>query len=318
MSLFLSRFHKGNIFENLADFLLGSLGISNPPRRQFDQGYDFYCYLSQPVESDDSLLYFDFPYTIQLKSGKEDAVTYGNSDYHKWRREDIQWVFNHETPFFIGFLDTDTHELKIYDTTGIWYLYVNDQVNCSQITFTAGEVPLDYLNSTHLGTRANILEKPMRSLPVKTELKSWGPSRGDGYKHTIDMGNPIVTISVEDTKDPVTIAAIKRVLRLAITIEQKNIANRKLGINFFKEIKNNRPNDISFLFGSTYNVHPTVYLEKLKEQLKEGLISLLINAANVKDLKLVAAVRAVLSNLPKDAFDKQLEEQNPSLFFGEL
>jgi hypothetical protein len=102
MSIFLSKLHKGNVFENLADFLLGSLGLANPPRRQFDYGVDFYCYLSQPVDTDDSLLYFDFPYSIQIKSGKGNSVTYGNREFEKWRREDIHWVFNHETPFWIS------------------------------------------------------------------------------------------------------------------------------------------------------------------------------------------------------------------------
>jgi hypothetical protein len=148
-----------------------------------------------------------------------------------------------------GFLDTDLYELKIYDTTGIWYLYANEQVNCSQITFLAGEVPFGYVDPTALGSQSEILKNPMRKVPEKTALKDWGPSKGDGFRYTIDMGNPIVTISIEDTKDPVTLAAIKRVLRLAIIIEQKNIANRKIGVNFFKEIKTTEQMTLHFSSG---------------------------------------------------------------------
>lgn len=314
MSVFASKFHKGNVFENLADFLLGSLGISNPPRRQFDQGYDFYCYLSEKVDGDESLLRFDYPYNIQIKSSKESSITYGSNVYKKWKKDDIHWLFHHETPFFIGFLNTDTYELKIYDTTGIWYLYVHEEVNCSRITFKAGNVPPDDLHNESALSREEFLSRPMRSLPVSSKLKSWGPEMGDGLRHTIDMGNPIVTISVNDTKDPVTLENLKRVLRTAIQMEKKNIANRNIGINFFAEIKNNWPNDPRFIIGSTFNTHARSYVENLKGHLKEGLISLLINAAKEEDERMVEATKSMLALLPESYYDRQLASQQGDLF----
>jgi len=71
----LSSFRKGNRAELLADYLLSSIGICTPVRRQDDYGFDFYCQLS---DQESGYLTFGSSFMIQMKSNM-DNVTYPNS-----------------------------------------------------------------------------------------------------------------------------------------------------------------------------------------------------------------------------------------------
>src|SRR5260221_7481427 len=207
MAVHLSKTHKGNIYEILSDFLLSLLGVANPPRRQFDDGYDFYCSIS--TESN-GLLTFDSPFMIQIKSGSSFQIQYGKQ-LKKWKQEDIQWLFRHEIPFFIGFIDVETKSLSIYDTTGIWYLYCDLNTNCSQVVFKPNTHPK--------GTR--------RLIPNVTTIKNWGvnENKGDGNRYEIDLGNPIIDISVNDIDNTGLLQKKRDILRSIILIERENIIN---------------------------------------------------------------------------------------------
>lgn len=301
MSVLYKRFHEGNIYENLADFFLSSIGISNPPRRQFDHGYDFYCYISETLPDNEELLRFDYPFNIQIKSGKGKSIIYGKG-YNKWRAEDIAWLFKHQTPFLLGFVDTEKYELKIYDTTGIWYLYVFQKTQCSQIEF-------------RVRTKASAHENhEMRKIPEPETIKKWGPGKGGGIKYVIELDHPITTITIDDTKKPLNLAVVKRALKEVVAIERRNIANREIGINFFKEIKRNIPNHPVFLIGSAFETYDPKYTAQLLNSLKEALISLQINAHHHNEIQLKDAIISLLKLLPSSWYYEQLYRSNPEVF----
>src|SRR6266536_1050547 len=113
-----SNFRKGNLSEIIADYLLSSIGISTPVRRQDDIGFDFYCQLAD--QETGPILTFGSPFIIQIKSDSEESIVYGNSNADKWRNEDIAWLFKLEWPFFIGVVYKNEISIKIYRTTNIW------------------------------------------------------------------------------------------------------------------------------------------------------------------------------------------------------
>lgn len=314
MANLLHRFHSANNSENLVDYLLNSLGLANPPRRQYDHGYDFYCLLSEPVINNENLLKFDYPFTIQVKSGKTDKVIYGSAVSKKWHKEQIEWLFSHQTPFFIGFFDTQKHTLKIYDTSGIWYLYAKNMMNFAQIIFRQGKTETDnLLSSIKLGS-TGYPTVAMRDLPKALPIPKWKGKPPEGIKYVIDMGNPIATISIEDTKDPVTLAIIRRALRAAIILETNNIRNRNLGLKYFQEVKNNIPNDPRFLLGASFDSHDKQYSQNLIEAIRPALISLYINT-NTPELEgLRSPLKDLLKNLPPNAYFDQWRTENQGVF----
>jgi hypothetical protein len=312
--MLLEKFHKANNFEILADFFLGALGLAHPVRRQFDSGYDFYCYLSQPSNENANLLKFDHPFLIQIKSSSRNnqkILKYGKTKSTKWKKEDIDWLFGHETPFFLGFLDTKRYELKIYDTTGLWYLFVYEKTNCTRITFQASTISTKGLPLGNVNVDFDFMSLPMRKVPIGLSIPNWPAGKGDGQNYIVDLGNPIATLNIEETKSSEKLSQVRDSLRTAIEIEQRNIVNKKIGLNFFEEIKNNIPNNPQFVLGSTFNTHTLQYSEKLKIHLRQVLISLLTNT-NDSNLKLT--IKELLKQLPQAYFYSQLYNQNPDLF----
>jgi len=288
--------HKGNVYEILADFLLTILGSANPQRRQFDEGYDFYCSLS---DEENGLLTFDFPFTIQIKSGAKFEMKYGKQ-VSKWKIQDISWLYNHATPFFVGFINKTDKTLSIYDTTGIWYLYGQRTLNCSRIIFKPSKKP----------------DGERRELPKKSKLKNWQDGKGDGYKYEIDLGNPLVTISTEDIDKPDTIKQKQSVLKQIISIERENITNRNLGIYCFKEIKQNTTNKTENIEWGIQILgnYDEMYISRIYESISYGLISLTLNL-NAHDRPTeVAAIKEVLKNIPNHRKHKQLYDQDQILF----
>jgi hypothetical protein len=316
MATALKGFRSGSIYEILADFLLSSIGIANPSRRQFDQGFDFYCYLSESVPENDQLVKFDFPFNIQIKSGREKLVVYGKDKYEKWKKEDIDWLFRHQTPFFIGFVNTEKYELEIYDTTGLWFLYAFDKAHCSQIKFKPSPVSTHNLFTSEYSEDFDPTSVPMRKNPESIQMPDWNgkEDKGGGIKYLIDLGNPIVTLSVEDTKDEVVLEIIKATLRKLILLERKNIDNKNIGVRIFSEIKNNLPNDHRFSLGSTFQQYPSDYKDNLLVSLREALISLQINANHEDDIKLHNALIPLLKLIPKAGYYSQLYSKNPDFF----
>jgi hypothetical protein len=296
MSVRLKATHTGNVYEILADFFLSLLGVSNPQRRQFDHGYDFYCSLS---EESNGLLAFDFPFTIQIKSGNNHEIKYGKQ-VNKWKPLDIAWLFNHSMPFFIGFVDVKEKSLSIYDTTGVWYLYSKGNINCSQICFKA--------NVREVGEQ--------RKLPEETILKNWQQGKGDGKKYVIDLGNPIIKIGISDLEDSKALQQKKEALKQIIIIERENIINRNLGIFCFKEIKQNTTNKsenvewgVQFLSNNDQS-----YVSKIYESINFALISLSINLYAHDRREEVDAIKRVLKFAPKQRHHKQLYDSNNELF----
>ena len=297
MAVHLSTTHKGNISELLADFLLSLLGVANPPRRQFDDGYDFYCNISTETSG---LLTFDSPYMIQIKSSNPFEVQYGKS-FNKWKSEDIAWLFRHEIPFFLGFIDLKSNSLSIYDTTGIWFLFGQLNINCSQILFKP--------NNREKGIR--------RKTPEKTELKNWGNDRakGDGFKYEIDLGNPIINISVSDFGNEEILQKKRELLRLFVNIERENIINRNLGINFFQEIKQNTTNEIYPIEKGIQILdnYDQQYISKIYDSIKFTLISLSMNLNSHGRIEECNAVKNLIKFIPQDGLYKDLHDQNPDL-----
>lgn len=296
MSVRLATTHKGNVYEILADFLLTLLGSANPQRRQFDEGYDFYCSLSN---EENGLLTFDFPFTIQIKSGSKFEIKYGKQ-HAKWKLQDITWLYNHSTPFFVGFINKHDKTLSIYDTTGIWYLYGQAKFNCSQIVFKT--------SNKDLGIR--------RELPKVTKIKNWKEGKGDGNRYEIDLGNPLITISIEDIDKPEIIKLKQDVLKIIIAIERENITNRNLGIHCFKEIKQNTTNkkeeiEWGIQILGNYNQE---YISRIYESISYALISLSINLDSHGRSNEVDAIKGVLKHLPDHRKHKQLYDQNKKLF----
>ncbi len=292
-----SNFRKGNLSEIIADYLLSSIGISTPVRRQDDIGFDFYCQLAD--QETGPILTFGSPFIIQIKSDSEESIVYGNSNADKWRNEDIAWLFKLEWPFFIGVVYKNEISIKIYRTTNIWFpLYEN--FNCSQI-----ELSFPNVETNDEAKRPEIIK-----------LENWPAGKGDGFKYKVALGNPILSISYQELENIQLIRERKNILRNYIELELKNIMFRKQGIRHFQWVPMNKTNQsfsqIAVMF---YGIYSHDISSEIYNSINPGLLSLLFQLSHhKKDAEELTALKSFMRLLPNQEFYKQFKSQYPEAF----
>jgi hypothetical protein len=291
------RFYKGNISELLADYLLSAIGVTTPVRRQFDRGIDFYCDL---MDNESGYLTFGNPFTIQIKSASSPSVRYGPSTPKKWKPDALFQLFRNEVPFFVGIVDKKKTSISIYDTTGLWQLYLIGQSNFS-------EIKLITKSHDKMEWRDNVTQK---------QLEGWEGSAADGIQHIIDMGNPIIDIEYKDLENKDELLRKKGILRNIINIERANIVHRNLGVNCFREIKKNAKNDSFCEWGMNFrNDFRPEYITKIYDSIRLSLISLSANLQTQQRDRECEAAKNLLKFIPPADYYNQLLGAS-SEFFG--
>jgi hypothetical protein len=211
------NFREGNRSEYLADYLLSTIGITTPVRRQDDFGFDFYC---QIASDGPGYMTFGFPFMIQIKSkDKNNEIVYGEGD--SWRPEDLTWLFRNEIPFFIGIVDKKQRTIEVYDTTGLWQVYNHNPVTCSKIVLKPNVHP----------------PGEMRGNCKIYKMEQWNPENGDGFCYEIDLGNQLISLSSLDILEEKSLKERKDVLRHVVDVEQQNILYRNNSCELSRKLK---------------------------------------------------------------------------------
>ena len=108
-------------------------------------------------------------------------------------------------------------QIDIYNCSAFRFLFVENP-NPSVIVFKP-RIPQSYAD---IGR------------PDKEAINNWtAADKGDGHKYTIDLGNPLVTITNDDIYNPDLLSHKKNILRNAVAMEQNNILYRKLTLPHF-------------------------------------------------------------------------------------
>ena len=208
------NFREGDRSEYLANYLLSGLGLVTAVPRQEDIGFDFYCQLA---DQETGHLTFGFPFVMQIKSEGVKSITYGEQSSKNWKAEDVKWLFRLDIPLFIGIVCKKKMQLDIYNT--------------STLNFVFFENP----NASILELKPRLNNSLEEILPPTKELiTEWERGKGDGYKHKVDLGNPIITITNEDIYEKENLKNKKSMLRNIVFLEQENYLFRKLKVPYFR------------------------------------------------------------------------------------
>ncbi len=287
-------FRKGDRAEYLANYFLSHLGFISEFQRQEDFGVDFYCTITDIVNDD---LIPTLPFMIQVKSSKE-PIVYGRVKKNKWHKEDIDWIFRLELPFFIGYISIEKLTLDIHNTSSLWFIE-REYKNASQLVLTP---KFDYFNIS--------VGKPRQE-----DIKDWKYG-GDGKRYFVDLGNPIVSIHYNDLLDSEKLLTFKSSLKKIIKFEQNNIILKKQKIPYFRWIHQNIPNDQNPIAGVIYYddepeiANPSEIIESISHQLISLALSYRIN----KQLDNMNAMKNIIKLIPEKEKFQFLIDQFPDIF----
>jgi hypothetical protein len=291
----LHSFKEGNRSEILADYLLSSIGITTPVRRQDDHGFDFYC---QIADNESGYLTFGYPFMIQIKSkATNNCIVYGEKE--DWKSENISWLFKNEIPFLIGIVDKRKFSIELFDTSGLWQVYNINHQNCSTIEMCPNAHP----------------KGEMRNNCELIKLEDWSEGKGDGFKYKIDLGNPLISINNKDVLEIANLIERKNILRRIIEIEQLNILYRKQHVRAFTEIKENITNASDFITGAKFEGRTTDNVDDIYASIREALIVQLftLNLMGRKDE--VQKIKELLRHIPYAYYYKQFLNQTTEDLF---
>jgi hypothetical protein len=289
----LYSFREGDRSEYLANFLLSGLGLVTPVPRQEDIGFDFYCQLA---DQEKGALSFGFPFIMQIKSLSSPNIIYGSLDHVSWNNQNIDWLNKLDLPLFIGIVNKQEFRLDIYSTSIFKHTQITSHMP-SVIEFrprtTNNESEVHY--------------------PTSEPLPNWPEQgKGDGRRYTVDLGNPIVTISNDDISNPLVLRDRKFLLRNVIEKEQQNIVFRKLYIPYFQWAKKIITNST---IGFTW-FHMEIKNENLIKQIYSSigpaLIFLAINLQANDRNHLIPNIKPFLSEI--DDIPKEIREAFAYLF----
>lgn len=289
------NFREGDRSEYLANYLLSGIGLVTPVPRQEDIGFDFYCQLS---DQENQHLTFGFPFIIQIKSSSVKSIIHGSEDQSKWKKDQIDWLKRLEIPLLFGFINKKEMKLDIY--------------NCS---------PLRYILTS--GLEPSMLEFMPRvsrdeseiHFPKFEKIEAWNDAtKGNGYKHTIDMGNSIITLTNDDIYDKDLLKYKKELLRRVITMEQYNILFSRLKLPYFnwtKTIQTDVDHQGAWFHADFVNES---LIKNLFNSNAPALISIAINLSKNNRTYLMTAFKQILNEISPELIPEEIRVNFPQLF----
>lgn len=215
----LHSFRQGNRAEYLAHYILSSFALSVPvPRPEDAAGVDLHCSI---LRKDGDNLFPYLPFNIQIKSISDERVSFGGlTKGGNWRKHGIDQLCQTDTPFLIGMVDIKNQRLDIFTTISRYF--VAYRFNNKPLPRQVDLVPYTPEYPNHLGDGVIAELEPVKDKP-DIPNKLW----------ELPLGQPIISISAEDSEDKDKVESIKQLLEPYLRIDQQNAVHFRTGVGYF-------------------------------------------------------------------------------------
>lgn len=211
-----ATFWEGHRAETLVQYLLSTVAAVVPVPRAVDFGHDLQCTL---LEQQEKALYSRRDFNVQVKLDSDSAeFVYGGRQGRRWKRYEIEWLFNRDQALFVCLANTDTGRVRLYSTTRMWHLRVRAWPG--RVRLRPDETIPDRSNWQTTG-RYN-----SRCLPLPTGCERCG----DGRSHDVPLGPPIWDLNARENTPPELRKVLAKTLEQWLEIDYKNILHSRLRI----------------------------------------------------------------------------------------
>jgi hypothetical protein len=200
-----ANFRAGDLSEDLGILLLKSICFVAPVPRTEDVGIDAVCTL---YRQENNLLFAENSFWVQLKSSSKPKIEYN--------AEQVQWLKTLKLPFFIGIVEKEEPELKLYclnDLNGA--LIANPSkiiINCS---------------------KNNSRSRARKRKPEKENLES---NKSEGWEIDFDFSAPLVSLTWDNIRPSKSLQRnnVYEVLKEYLPLGMRNIESRNSAGNWRK------------------------------------------------------------------------------------
>lgn len=300
----LHSFRQGNRAEYLAHYILSSFALSVPvPRPEDAAGVDLHCSI---LRKDGDNLFPYLPFNIQIKSISDEKVSFGGlTKGGNWRKHGIDQLCQTDTPFLIGMVDIKNQRLDIFTTISRYF--VAYRFNNKPLPRQVDLVPYTPEYPNHLGDGVIEELEPVKDRP-DIPNKLW----------ELPLGQPIISISVEDSEDKDKVESIKQLLEPYLRIDQQNSVHYRTGVGYFiwpYQIEPGVPlTDDRTAWGWAPPAPGTPYSTVQQDVITRGVASLLVAHAAHGEKQKILDWEPVLAHLPVDRLPPKMAEKLTSIF----
>lgn len=195
---------RGTSYEDCVRLLMGRFAsLVHVPREQ-DFGIDFYVQprvgAERQTESVAELA------AIQVKGGSA-VLRYGGVNARgKWRHHELTWLRALVTPLYLARVDARCSGLELFSLWPVWLIFWQQR-----------ELPFEIRFTTRDAASTAAWEEPVATPHPK------GHGKGDGQAWTVDLGRPLLQLSVAASDDTQSSALQAQVLRAWILNDRANL-----------------------------------------------------------------------------------------------
>lgn len=302
------NFREGDRSEYLAVYLLSSLGLVTQVPRQEDIGFDLVCNVA---EQESGILSFRHHYAVSVKSASTPRIILAppeSKENDATYREHFSWLFNFELPLMLAVVDKKKQRVAIYSTLPAWFIYRERLNDCGIIEL----VPREDETTPTAG-----VGRP----------KDCGPEAKAAGKHRfeVDLGYPIIVLTLDDLQNKETLEKKKHCLRRAIDLGAQSARFAQMGTPYFWWF--NVTLKDGYLSGTTnpdgYNGGVAWYvgactdhvqLTQMMTALAPGLMSAALLFKKAGRPELLASLRDTMRLFPRTAFPPEIIAELPEIF----
>lgn len=293
----LHSFRQGNRAEYLANYILSSFALSVPvPRPEDAAGVDFHCSL---LRKDEDNLFPYLPFNIQIKSISDKKVSFGGlTKAGNWRIHEINQLCQTDTPFLIGMVDIKNQRMDIFTTISRYFVAYG--FNNKSVPRQVDLVPYSPEYPTHLGDGFIEELEPVKDKPdIPNQL--W----------KLPIGQPILSISVEDSEAGDKVEAIKKLLEPFLRIDQENAVHYRTGVGYFDWVRTIQTNQAlaDVAWGWSPPSPGTYASEVQKRVITKAVASLLANYDAAGEKESILTWEPVLQLLPIAELPAEVREK---------
>jgi hypothetical protein len=243
---------------------------------------------------------FGHPYLVSVKSRGDpnielvptDAAIKANSQRH------LEWLFRQELPLFLCVVDKAKFRMGFYSLIPLWFLYYRGGPRCGSLLI---KPRMDSSDMSDVGEPKQIDEVP-----------GW-PSM---LHYEVDIGHPIAVVDLDTLKDPDATEAVRRNIRRAAMHARTTQAHFHLGVPYFQWIARTQPDGKAFwpAFAQYPMPDEPVARARVMQELAPAFIAFALYYKDVGDTKSLAALKALLKDIPPEFFEEPIRQKLPELF----
>ena len=207
---------EGDRSEYLAVYLLSKLGLVTQVPRQEDIGIDLFCNISN---QESGTLTFGHHYAVSIKSESSPKITLEPPPAESQNPEytsHIDWLFGLGLPLMLAVINKEETAVSIYSTLPTWFLLHERRKDCG------------------------IIELVPRIRAAKTNPDVGRPVEGDSTgiasgkkRFLVDLGYPIITLSIGELGETELLRRKKSSLRLAVDLATQSARYGQMHTPFF-------------------------------------------------------------------------------------